>query len=73
MTLLDINASKIKAENEVAQLKTVISKKDGEIQSIAGELLKMRKQNETLEELLVDMQTKLDAKDKESKLMEANM
>ncbi len=73
MTLLDINAAKIKAEQESVQLREVIQKKDSEIQGIAGDLLKVRKQNETLETLVADLQRRLQEKDRELQAMDANM
>lgn len=70
MTMLDINAAKIKAEGEIEKLKQIVKRKNEEIHTISSELLKAKKQNTQLEGIVSDMQSKLDEKDKTNQELE---
>ena len=53
--LLDINADKIKSQNEAAQLREQLARKNQEIVLITKELIKLRKENESLKKMVSDM------------------
>ena len=65
MSMLEINAAKIKAEKEVLKLKDLVKQKDGQIHSVAAELVATRKHNTALEGVVADLQAQLAAKDQD--------
>jgi len=60
--LIDINLEKIKSENEAAQLREQLIKKNKEIDVIAKELVTVRRENKMLKGLVEDLQKELNDK-----------
>jgi hypothetical protein len=73
MSMLEINAAKIKAEKEVVKLQGMVKQKDAEINAIAAELVATRKRNTSLEGIVEELQTQLSAKSKDCQAADGTM
>ncbi len=73
MTLLDVNAAKLKAERQIAKLEEALAARDQEREDMAAELVVLRKHNATFEDLAKRLQQQLQGKDSVISKLEAKV